>query len=122
MMHRHPTVLLAVKFVLVASGTIALFLRPLLVRTSSTGLWVRRTPAPTTAAAAAAAAAAPSQSQHEHESTKDSRERVLQACVRDGGFYEGEWVHRPHALRPHAHYARGLKGKHVFFDGMCLHA
>lgn len=43
--------------------------------------------------------------------------RILQTCIRQGGYYEGEWVHRPHAPRPHARYASKLMGKHQFIDG-----
>ena len=82
--------------------------------------WVVKVSRPEAAAPAAPAAAAAGTAPPWPSSApqRQTQQRVLQACIRDGGYYEGEWVHRPHTWRPHAHYARGLAGKHKFFDGV----
>lgn len=102
--------LMGIKLLAAVLSTFFLWNRP------TTVPWVVKMGCPEAAAPSmAAATVAPAGARAVGAGT--ARQRVLQVCVRDGGFYEGKWVQRPHAWRPHAHYAHGLAGKHKFFDG-----
>jgi hypothetical protein len=124
MPHR-PTLLIVLKLLFIVGGPFAFLLSPTVVRRTSAALR-RQVPglAPDAAAAAGAGAAAAAAavvatpSGEAGEVSRERRERVLQTCVREEGFYDGEWVHRPQAFRPYAHYAWGLRfHHHQFFDG-----
>lgn len=42
--------------------------------------------------------------QTRHTPPQTPRERRRTTCVENDCFYQGKWVHRPNATRPHAHY------------------
>lgn len=123
-MHTHrPAGLLGIKLLaLLVAPLVVLWGPPLLLRTTSppAAMWVKVAPGPNGTAAASSSSPVSVTAAAENTTPAAGSESILQTCVRDGGFYKGEWLHRPNTSKPHAHYAWGLAGTHQFFNGASM--